>query len=256
MGDAILTNETDPTFEGELRRAMNAATQGHNSAIDSATIVHRARARRRPKLIAAGSISVLAVAGIFALGISSLPSLHEGQVSSDAGMSMVAPESRGGNMPTDSSNKMFYPDADHCGLPWKALPHTATDSNLELRFSPSRSDSGRIAGTATLTNGGDARVQGSTPAQPTLIFARDGIVASRPGGVASTLALRVDLRPGESFTYPVASAPISCGTESAAPLSPGTYDLFAAIVFTPDSSETGSANPVLVSTSIEDLDVR
>lgn len=251
-----MSYDPEPSSEADLRSAMAAPSLVPTSGIDTDAVVRRARARRRPKQFAVGTVSVLAIAGIFALGVSTLPSLHTGQATSDAGMMMNAPEAPKGDTSTGAETKLVDPSANLCGSPSGTPPASSAGLELALNLSStSGTDGSRISGTAILSNTGTTRMSGSATATPVFILSQNGVIVSRTDSPSDTLAIRIDLGPGESFTYPVTSSPLGCDSGDLAPIDPGTYDLVAAIAFTPDASDTSSPLPVVVGGSVESFEM-
>jgi hypothetical protein len=133
-----------------------------------------------------------------------------------------------------------------CGAPVTELAPSAYGLQLDVEF-PSTAPLGTAAieGTVRLTNTSSTRVMGTTAAVPAITLAHEGIVQWHSNGPMIMSLVVVDLEPGQSLEYAASVLPVQCGVEDDAAeafrtdlpaLSPGQYELSAAIDFTPDPS--------------------
>lgn len=214
--------------------------------LDPAVIVARSRARRRPKQIAAGALGALAIAGVTVLAVQTIPTVQPATMTmsdeaGDTGFVESAPS-------LDSEIKRA--PADKINLCTGTLAEVApSQSGLQLAVDfpavASVSD-GLITGTVTMTNTSDATVTGFTASAPAITLSQDGVVLWHSNGPMVASATIVDLEPGETLEYNAFFMPVSCGVEDdlaesfrsdLSVVSPGTYDLTAAIDFTDDSTQ-------------------
>jgi hypothetical protein len=212
--------------EPNLRHLFAESSPG--GEIDVAAVVRRARARRLPRMLGAGAVGTLAIAGLVVgglqLGLSTAPA-------SDAGASapeMSQLDAAGGEEGASTMTKRAAAEQlNQCGAPVAAVEPSATGLVLETHFADVPSGAASIDGTVTMTNTGSAPVSGYTAAAPTLVLVRDGIVVWHSDGPTIELAREVSLAPGESLEYTVTLAPDDCGTGGVAPS--GEYELLAVI---------------------------
>ncbi len=239
--------------ESELREAMRSSASNLPTSLDADAVVRRARARRVPKLVALTSLSVLAIAGIATLGVTVLPALQPGLGgASSSSVMATAPESLQDGGADNSASKSF--DAHQitqnlCGSPTGNTPPNSAGLTLSVNFpSSSAVDGQNIAGTVSLTNTGTSSVSGSTTIAPTVFLSSDGITVWHSNGAMIAMAVDVDLKPGQSFTYDAYFTPVECGPEDDAnglfsdnlpALTAGQYSISAELVFVPRDAEYG-----------------
>ncbi len=254
--------------ESELREAMRSAAKGATTGIDADAVVRGARARRVPKQLAFSSVSVLAVVGVAALGITTLPSLLPGQTgASDSGSttSMQVPESDHSGA---GAEEKFYDSrlvSPHlCGMPVTAAEPNIAGLLLSTDFPDVASADGRsIKGTVTLTNEGATHVTGLTALEPVVTVSRDGITLWHSNPILTSLVVQIDLAPGQSHTYSARVAPVECAPQDdererfrddLPALAAGDYELRAELVFVPDAAHPSEA--ILVGGEAELLQLR
>lgn len=239
--------------EAELREAMRASVNVTPTGIDTEAVMRKARARRVPKRIAFSSLSVLAVAGVVTLGVTSMPALLPGQSgASDSAVMATAPESAqyagaGGSESELSRAEKAQPNL--CGMPTVRAESHPAGLALSASFPASApADGEEITGVVSLTNSGTARVSGTTAAAPVIIVSRNGITVWRSHGMMVTAVEHLDLGPGESFSYDARFTPVECGPrdeiegqfrDDLPPLASGTYQVSAQLAFIPDDAEAG-----------------
>lgn len=191
-----------------LRDLLRGDPQGATS-LDADAVIRRARARRRPKRIAAGALGGLAAALVVVpvvLGVGAAGPMS----ASDGAGSAAAPES--------AKDASVYADEDStagsraedpypgCQLPgWDG---EAVPSGVELRVATS-ADAGWLD--LTLANGGTDALNGELAGAP--------IVALSSGEVpigwseAAVPTTRVDLEPGAQLVLRVPLAVVTCSGE-------------------------------------------
>ena len=224
--------------------------------LDTAKIVARSRARRVPKQLAAGTLGALAVVGIviggvqvaqFAHPISSTMVAGAGDSQSDG----AVPEAY------DTIKRAPAEKINLCTGPLADVAPSAYGLQLDVAFpatAPVGDDS--VQGMVTLTNTSATQVTGYTAAAPAITLSQDGVVLWHSNGAMIMSAVEVDLAPGESLEYGAFFVPARCGVEDdlqeafssdLVPVGPGTYELSAAIDFTPGSfALADSTGPDLV----------
>lgn len=236
--------------ESELRDLLHGSDPGGRAVIDVDAVLHRARRRRRPRLIAATAAGTFALVGVLTpVVVLSLPATQQTSV-------MVAEDSAGGAAPETASG-----DAAHSGMSSAASLNTCraplvadlpSPNGLVLEVTPVAATAGSvdIPINVTLRNDGSTRLVGSTGPAPVITLSADGVVLWHSSGIAETPRVPVDLEPGESMSYAVTFDPVVCGLEDEPDLdgfgkdlpdaAPGAYLLSAAIDFVPSDGATGS----------------
>lgn len=247
-----------------MRLSANATTAG----IDAEVVLRKARARRVPKQLAVSSLSVLAVAGVFVLGITALPTLLHGQGgASDAGMMATAPEYPQDGAVGGAESKLIKgneTNSNLCGMPTTTAAPNAAGLTLSLSFPDSSPAAGEeIAGTVALINSGTTRVSGTTAISPTIIVSRDGITVWHSHGAMITEVAEVSLDPGESYFYDAYFTPVECEPEDEADgqfrdnlplLAAGTYELSAKLTFVSNVGTAGES--ILVGSQAAPIELR
>jgi hypothetical protein len=234
------------------------------SRIDVDAVLRRARARRRPRVIAAVSGGVLAVAAIAAPVVAvSLP--HSAAMT--AGSAASAPDTSPGGESAPGTRSLTASPAEalqRCGAPL-AQPEPAV-SGLVATVSPLTATVGErgVPVEVTLTNTGTTRVTGSAAATAAIALSRgDGTVIWHTSGPTPLVAVTVDLAPGASLRLGATLQPVVCtasdetaaATGGALPrdlpdAAPGDYRISAAIAFMPDGGTaavvTGPTAPLTI----------
>jgi len=248
--------------ESELRNRMRDVGDVPGE-VDVAKVIRRARARRLPRVLAAGGAACLAIAAIAVPVSVSMLGSGAGTtfVASDAGgdEDAQAPEAE-----SDEADTMLRVTADQlnlCAAPLTEVP--PAPEGLELSIAPidAPADAVSIETIVTLVNNGPAAVRGTTPGSPALTLSQDGVVLWHSNGPAPMIAVEVDLEPGESLQYAASFQPVRCGAEDELvaegfppglpSVGPGDYGLSAAIDLTQlDGSAvtlvTGAPTPVVL----------
>jgi hypothetical protein len=235
-----------PTEE-ELRSALHGGPE-LPSTLDADAVIRRARSHRLPRKIAFGSFAALAVAGVVLVGFTvvKIPQSALMSASDSAG----GPES--GEAPQSRDLQHEGPAAEKvnpCGDQLAPIAPNANGLELTTHFPEDAPANGQpVSGTVTLSNTGTARVIGSTAASPVITLSRDGTVLWHSNGAMITIAVLVDLAPGESMNYPVSLTPVACGAQdelgsgfrdNLPPLPAGDYRVSALIDFVPQSAAAG-----------------
>ncbi len=242
-------------IESELRAALRDPSSGGRLAdgtgIDSAEVIRRARARRRPKQVAFGSVATLAVAGFAWVGISAIPWPQAGIMSASdtlgdaTGSELALPDAQPGATDPVAGGAHQEPASslNRCGEPLIEVGPTASGLVLTTDFPSTGAANGLpMDGTVTLTNTGQERVTGVTAAQPTIVLSQDGITLWHSNGMMRTIEYLVDLAPGESKEFAASLTPVRCTEENPGsyslpgglpPLGPGTYRVTAFLELEP-----------------------
>ena len=243
--------------ESELREAIRSSANITTTGIDSDAVVRRARARRVPKQLAFSSLSVLAIAGIATLGITTLPSLQPGpDVASESGVMAMVPETSEDAAASGSGAKQsaaLQLSSNLCGMPTMSAEPNSADLTLSTNFPELAPADGRsVIGTVVLTNSGTLRVRGSTALQPVVSVARNGITVWHSNSLLNSQAVLIDLDPGQSFSYDAQFTAVECESEddegeqfrdNLAPLTPGVYQISAELHFIPDAAVPSNNEP-------------
>jgi len=242
--------------ESDLRDLLQGPDPEGRVAIDVDAVLRRARARRRPRAIAASAVGALALVGVLT------PVVLVSQQAAKQESLMVAEDAgAGGQAPTADDNAFTtMPSAatlNSCGAPLVELP-SANGLVLEVTPLTAPAGSASIPIDVTLRNDGTVSLVGVTASLPIITFSVDGVVLWHTVGPQDASGVRVDLDPGESMTYVTTFEPLVCTAEDEADAAendadglredlptagPGSYRLSAAIDFIPDD---GTAVAVLV----------
>ena len=240
--------------ESDLRDLLQGPDPEGRTAIDLDAVLRRARARRRPRVIAASTVGAFALVGVLT------PVVLVSQQQAQQQSFMVAEDSAGGTAEApaaDESALTGMPSAanlNSCGAPVAELP-SATGLVLEVTPLTAPAEDPNIPIEVTLRNDGSVAMLGVTASQPIVTFSRDGVVLWHTDGVQDSSAVLVDLKPGESMTYVTTFEPLICTIEGDADSAEGdtdglredlpaagagSYRLSAAIDFIPDDGTGGA----------------
>ena len=237
--------------ESELRDLLSSAHAPHE--LDAQRIIARSRRRRLPRQLAAGAVSVLAVAGISVVVIqTSLVSQPPSTVS------MMDQSAEGGAAPEASADSIKRAPADRinlCEAPLADVAPSTLGLQLDVAF-PSTAPVGTdtVGGAVRLTNTSGLTVSGTTTMVPAITLSRDGVVLWHSNGQVETPERAVTLSPGESIEYEASFVPVRCTVEDDGaeqfradlpPVPAGYYDLSAALDFLPDAAPTDGSTPGL-----------
>lgn len=243
--------------ESELREALRSQA-APGAGIDTQEVLRQARARRAPKRLAVSAVSALAVVGVLALGVTSLPALLPGQSgAADSAMLATAPESAreaAGGASDSSLTDSKLSSASLCGMPLASTAPSSTGLMLAASFPASApADGAEISGVVTLTNSGTTRVTGTTALAPVILVSRDGITVWHSHGVLASVVEQLDLAPGESFRYEAMFSAQQCEPQDEGdgqwrddlpPLEPGEYQVSAQLTFVSANADAGESSVV------------
>lgn len=202
------------------------------SVIDVDAVAQSARARRRPRQWAVGTLSVVAALGIGGLALQSVtpPPLIAASESADT----ATVES------TEGSGLLSQPGPPEVGADTRPLsrlacgdaaPEPFADARVGLSVEVAASaprTGGDIVGVAVLTNTGTQALTLSTPDAATGVLAQGGVVVTAgidPAGTVQTVPLAV----GESVTLPLRVSTTGCGGDA---LPAGEYVVVVALALT------------------------
>ncbi len=229
--------------EDDLRKLLSGAEAPNT--LDAERIIAKSRMRRLPAQLAAGTIGVLALAGVGVVVVQTSQLGVPSAVTSAEDSAMV----EGGASDSELSEIKRAPAdlLNLCGAPVSDIVPSTSGLELAVAF-PSTVAAGttRVDGTVRLTNLSTERVTGTTAAVPALTLSRDGVTVWHTNGAMILSATIVDLAPGESLEYTASFEPVQCAPEDDGPdgfranlpaLAPGTYELSAAIDFAPDAAD-------------------
>ena len=204
------------SFE-DLGRALRddaAVNAPRASAIDVDAVAHAARARRRPRQWAVGTLSVVATLGIGGLALQSLTpptliaaseSADTATVESSGGSDLLsepgAPEAAGDRTSAVFACAAAVPDA-----------YAGNDLTLSVESAPTvQGAGGEFVGVAVLTNSGSAPLTISTPTAAIGVLARDGVIVSESFAAGDALQT-IELVPGDRLELPLRVSTTGCDT--------------------------------------------
>ncbi len=240
------------TTDDDLRARFAAASAP--APLDAAAIIAGARRRRRPRVIAAGTVGALATVGVLVLGIQvALPSDPGTVTSMESAPAADSPA--GGASDSALMDRAAAAELNVCGAPVvEPLPNTL-GLVLEPVFPASASGGATVDGVVRLTNTGTSRFTGSAAPTPAVTVAEDGLVVWHTNGPAILSLAIIDLGPGESMELAATATTVRCSPEDDAapafrddlpPLAPGDYTLSVLMDITPDGGpvELVASDPV------------
>jgi len=234
--------------EAELRDLMHG-DDAEPGALNTARIIRKAKARRRPKVLAAGVVGGVAAAGALAFVLPAALGLGGGLASSGGGS--AADESASDDAstlkfadgPESATVALSASTLELCGEPVAAVEPDAGGLVLTVAPVDAPVDAAWIETTVTLTNTGDTTVEGTTAATASLTLSDDGTVLWHTNGPAAPNEVGVDLDPGESLSYSGTFRPVQCSSDDEdssdgfpadlPAVAPGSYRLSAAIDLIP-----------------------
>lgn len=239
--------------ESELRESLR---HGGSAAaeIDLDAVLRRARARRRPRLLAAAALGGLALTGVLVpVGIGALETVGGPVALVSTTGDRVDPEDAADGPAVASADRL-----NPCGGPLAEPEPAANGLVLEVPPVTADADTDRIHVVVTLRNTGTEWVRGRVT-EPVLTLSRDGSVVWHSAAVEGAEAA-IALAPGQALDFVVDLEPRLCAPEDDTGGSrpdlpaadPGNYRLSAALDFT---SEVGS-DPVLVTGPTSPVELR
>jgi hypothetical protein len=237
--------------EDDLRDLFASASAPHAPhSIDAERVIARSRRRRLPRQLAAGTVGVLAIAGISVVGLQSI------QLAPPSS-SITSQETAAGAAPAEDSTIKRAP-AEKLNLCTSALAEVAPSPlglQLDVTFPQSAPvGTAPVEATVLLTNTSAVPISGTTGPSPALTLSQDGIVLWHSNGAVAASAVLVNLAPGESLEYAASFVPVRCEVdddlaesfrEGLPALPPGAYELSAALDFLPDALPTDGSTPGL-----------
>lgn len=203
----------------DLGRALRddaAVNAPRASAIDVDAVAHAARARRRPRQWAVGTLSVVATLGIGGLVLQSVtpPALIAASESADT----ATVESSGGSELLSEpaapevfgdGNRALFPLA--CGA---AVPEPYSSGALTLSVqdpSSARGTDGEFAGVAVLTNSGPEPITISTRLAVAGVLALEGVIVGESLDDGEALQT-IELAPDDRLELPLRVSTTVCDT--------------------------------------------
>jgi len=250
--------------ESDLRDLLQGPDPEGRTAIDLDAVLRRARARRRPRVIAATAAGAFALVGVLT------PVVVVSQQQAKQESLLVAEDASGGTAEAPMAGDtalVGMPSAATLNSCGEAVVDIPSSNGLVLEVTPLAATAGsaNIPIDVTLRNDGSVRLVGVTASQPIVTFSRDGVVLWHTAGVQDSSGVIVDLDPGESMTYATTFEPLICTAddepeavegdadglrEDLPAAGVGSYRLSAAIDFLPEDETaavvvvTGPAAPV------------
>lgn len=219
----------------DLGRALRddaEANAPRASAIDLDAVMHAARARRRPRQWAVGTLSVVAVLGLGGIAVAGMtpPALIAASESAD----LEAGTAEGGAAPLADDGVERAAVADlaelvSCGAAVATPDAQATGLVLDVKvatFAVPRD--GVVDARAVLTNTGTTTIDIVTGTSAVAVLTQNGVVVSveLPRDSAT---LEFALEPGESRELPAFTSTVDCRDDDRGALAAGDYDVFAVL---------------------------
>ncbi|MGV8859361.1 hypothetical protein [Rhodoglobus sp.] len=237
--------------ENELRAHL-AAGEKPAITIDTAAIVSRSKARRRPRQLAVGAVGVLAAASLLFAGISTFPRTGDLMAGSAASDQSATREEGGAG--ADSEESYIAPEdgavSETCGAIIPSSAATPYGLAIDLDIDRTVTASGSAFGTVRLTNTSDEAVTGTTASVPDVNLTRDSVSISHSPDAQILSVIPVNLQPGQSVEFAVSIAIYDCTViDTGGKVEPGTYAISTSLAFAPTDPETGAAAEVRSTTS-------
>ncbi len=232
--------------ESELRDRFHDGTLP-SGQIDVDAVLRRARARRRPRVLAAAAGSVLAIAAIAVpatIGSFARPSTDTALVAGDEHSVPESAPGADGDAGGAGDTMVDRAPAEKLNLCSAPVAEVAPAENgLVLTVEPVTASAGDhgIPTIVTMTNTGTEPVSGTTGGRPAMTLSKGGVTLWHSNGPQTMIAVPVELAPGETLQYPATFEPVRCGVEDdmgesfrddLPEVGPGVYQLSAAIDFT------------------------
>lgn len=222
--------------EDELRTLLRRE-QGAEPRLDADVVIRRARARRRPKRIAAGALGGLAAVALVVPVAVGLGSQGSGSLSaSDEAGSLAA-----GADSAEQDNRVLQQDL-HASCQPPLHEGDPAPAGVTLTLTQEASGGAIVL---TLVNGSADPLTGTLPSSPAVLLARDGVII---GTARTELELSaLDLVAGQQTSVSLPFQAVDC---AGAPLEAGSYEADAVFAIQGDDGamiviESGFA-PVVV----------
>lgn len=212
----------------DLGRALrdDASTNAPGaSVINVDAAISAARARRRPRQWAVGTLSVVAAIGLGGLAVAAVtpPTMIAATESAD-GADVLSEESGDlGGAPSAADEGERASGLIACG----AVPPSPTQGSLKLELSVPTSapaTAGAVDGVVQIVNTGTDSVTIVTGTAASGVLIRDGVIVGTEAG-RDGAALEFTLGAGESRELPVRIELTTCETNSEQPLPAGSYQV-------------------------------
>lgn len=237
--------------ENELRAHLSSDEQPAIE-IDTAAVVSRSKARRRPRQLAVGVVGALAAASLLFAGINTFP--RTGELTAGSSVAEDSSTRMDSNSGADMAESYLTPDeggvAEMCGA---IIPTTAASPYglaIELDLASPVTASGSAFGTVRLTNTSDEAVTGTTASMPDVNLTRDTVSISHSPDAQILSVIPVNLQPGQSIEFAVSIAIYDCTTiDTGGMIDPGIYTVSTSLAFVPTDPQDGEAAEVRSSPS-------
>jgi hypothetical protein len=217
----------------DLGRALRddaAANAPRASAIDVDAVALAARARRRPRQWAVGTLSVVAALGMGGLALQAVtpPALI---VASESAGTATAESAGGADLLSEPGAPEALGDGERslallpCGAAApQPFAHSALTFSVQVPSSARAAD-GDIVGVAVLTNSSSDLITITTRAEASGSLSDGGIVASKALDAPEAVQT-VEIASGDRFEFPLRVSTAACGGDT---LGPGVFSVFSAL---------------------------
>lgn len=232
--------------EEELRAHLTSSEQPAIE-IDTAAIISRSKARRRPRQLAVGAVGLLAAASLVFAGVATFP---RNDTVTSAGIAVDEASSRAeSDAGADASESYLAPSdsviANACGAFVPSTSASPYGLALELELPSPVTASGSAFGTVRLTNTSETAVTGTTASVPDVNLTRDGVSVSHSPDQQILSVIPVNLQPGQSIEFAISLRVYDCTSiDSGGMLDPGTYAVSTSLGFVPTDPDDGEAAEV------------
>ncbi|WP_341952393.1 hypothetical protein [Salinibacterium sp. TMP30] len=221
-------------------------------AINTDAIISRSKARRRPRQLAVGAVSVLAAASLVFAGVNTFP--RTGDLTTAGSMADESSTRMDSDAGADNAESYLAPDAvmdrETCGAIIPSQAASPYGLALELDLPGPVTASGSAFGTVRLTNTSDVAVTGTTASVPDVNLTRDSVSISHSPDAQILSVIPVNLQPGQSIEFAVSLAIYDCTTiDTGGMVEPGIYTASTSLAFVPSDPEIGEAAGVRSSPS-------
>lgn len=224
--------------ESELRDRFREGETPAGS-IDVATVIRRARSRRRPRAIVAGGVSTLAAAAIVVpvaiLGMGAPDrAAFDGTAVGGAAESSTLQDADG----AESLERAPVTKLNLCEGAVSSPSGSTSDLVLALPSLEAPADGATLETEVLVVNASEDSIAGIVFAPPALTLARDGVVVWHSNGPRDAEPVAFDLGSGESLALPASFDAVSCasadeGREAFRPdlpaAEPGDYEISAVV---------------------------
>ncbi|WP_353988296.1 hypothetical protein [Ruicaihuangia caeni] len=242
------------TDESTIRAGLHdLASLASGSTLDSSDIARRARARRRPRLVAMTAVCSLALLGVGTVGVQALQQWNgSGTVTDSAAPLATDHGGEEAEMPNGAAGAHTTPDDgsaegasgdDSAPAPLRCgdlapVASAAAPVAVTVEAPPAAPGANAVEAAVTITNTTSSRITGWTAPLPTLVITDGARVLWHTHGAMIAVAVEVDLVPGASQTFTGVFDAVSCTSDEAlesgdtVPLPAGRYELVASVDLT------------------------